>query len=92
MNHLNNFGVNAMARSEKRRSLTARLKDENEQLRDAARQLLAGLSEYAKETNWHKRKLDIDGTPTQLTENLWVGEGDGPAVARKFLGLDQENN
>lgn len=80
-----------MPRSDKRRSLANRLREENdklkaenEQLRDAARQLLAGLSQYGKVTNWK--------TPGNGGFWEWIGEGDGPAVARKFLGLDQQEN
>lgn len=63
--------------------LVDKLKAENVQLRDAARQLLAGLTEYAKAENWQ----NMGGN-----NSVWVGEGDGPATARKFLGLDQEGN
>ncbi len=83
-----------MTRAARRQSELARLKEENRnlnyelgkaqgeinQLRDAARQLMAGLSEYAKAENW--KVIDFSIT--------WQGEGDGPAVARKFLGLDSK--
>lgn len=85
-----------MPRSDKRRSLAdrlreenAKLKAENEQLRDAARQLLAGLSEYAKTENWSK----CEGGDGPIVEGwIWQGDGNGSAVARKFLGLDQQED
>ena len=86
-----------MPRSDKRRSLANRLREENdklkaenEQLRDAARQLLAGLSQYAEEKNCQNKEVEADGTNGRGW--IWQGEGDGPAVARKFLGLEEENN
>jgi len=90
-----------MARATKRRTLadklkaeTITLKAENKQLRNAARQLLAGLTEYAAEKNWlkHEYVADVAGS-CDCCE--WIGDGgdgDGPKIARHYLGLDQEGN
>lgn len=62
--------------------LAAERLKEIEALRAAARQLLAGLQEYAKEDSW---RSESEGW-------VWAGEGNGPNRARYFLGLEQENN
>jgi len=82
-----------MPRASKRQTEVARLKElldsarevgeqrrvEINDLRKAARQLMAGLQEYAKDENWKE-------------DYTWDGEGAGPHTARKFLGLEEENN
>jgi hypothetical protein len=73
-------------RAAKRQSLTNRLKQENDELRDAARQLLAGLTEYAKEENWVHHTGIVEANDCGC--DAWVGDGDGPKIARKYLGLD----
>lgn len=86
-----------MARPEKRRSTLARLQDqldertkECDQLRDAARQLMAGLNQYAKAENWK-----VEGTITddgnEMDRHVWK-DGEGAKVARYYLGLEEENN
>jgi hypothetical protein len=78
-----------MARAARRQSQLDQLAHENEELRSAARQLLAGLTEYAKKENW----LHVpDEQPGAKAAICWIGPGDGPAIARKYLGLDQESN
>jgi hypothetical protein len=66
------------SRAARRQSQVAELKKELDDLRNAARQLMAGLSEYAREENW--------------ADNLWIGANGskGPTIARKFLGLEEE--
>ena len=83
-----------MARAARRESLVVRMKaevdrldKENFELRKAAGQLMAGLTEYAKVQNW-KTELGDDGIALRY---VWVGEGEGAKVARKFLGLEEDN-
>jgi hypothetical protein len=75
--------------------LVDKLKAENDQLRDAARQLHAGLLEYAKKENWKQADL-YDHEKGQVAEPynqwIWMGDGDGPKIARYFLGLEQDKN
>lgn len=78
-----------MARADRRRSLAERLRDENDQLRAAAQQLLFGLQEYAKKDNWTEIVSEEPGGKKQVA---WIGKGEGPSVARHYLGLDQEDN
>ncbi len=78
-----------MSRASQRRSLTDRLKHENEELRDAGRQLLAGLTEYAKKQNWASVPSQEPGGGPMF---IWIGDGDGPKIARHYLGLDTEEN
>jgi hypothetical protein len=72
------------------------LKAEVEQLRDAARQLHAGLLEYAKADNW--KQVDViderkgDTFKVGDKEWIWKGEGEGPKKARYFLGQEEEQN
>lgn len=75
-------------RAAKRQSEIARLKKEVDELRNAARQLMAGLTEYSKQSNW----ATSQGVGDRDGELLWKGEGEGPHVARKFLGLEEEKN
>lgn len=76
-----------MARASKRRSQLDQLQHENEELREASRQLFAGLVQYARDENWRKIPQDEPGSKPDV---VWIGEGSGPELARKFLGL--ENN
>ena len=93
-----------MARASKRQSETARLKElldsarevgeqrrlELIELRKAANQVWQGLVEYAKKDNWK-----IEGTLTddgqEVDRYVWKA-GEGPKIARMFLGLEQEQN
>ena len=93
-----------MARAAKRQTEAARLKElldsarelgeqrrlEINELRKAARQLMTGLQEYAKEENWK-----IEGTLTddghEIDRYVWK-DGDAMRIARHHLGLDEENN
>lgn len=93
-----------MARAAKRQSETARLKElldsarevgeqrrlELIEVRKAAKQIWDGLMEFAREENWK-----IEGTLTddgqEIDRYVWKA-GDGPAIARKFLGLEGEQN
>jgi len=71
-----------VTRAAKRQTQLEELKAEVKQLREAGQQLMRGLTEYAKAENWAEGP---DGWS-------WKGEGDGPKIARKYLGLDDENN
>ena len=93
-----------MVRAANRQSETARLKDllnsareiaeqrrlELIEVRRAAKQIWDGLMEFAREENWK-----IEGTLTddgqEIDRYVWKA-GDGPQLARKFLGLEQERN
>ena len=80
-----------MARAAKRESEVARLKKEIADLRSAGQQLMAGLTEYAKESNWQEHTVEADGTSSSV-EWEWRGDGPGPKTARYYLGLEQEKN
>lgn len=77
-----------MATSKRTKLLVERLNKENDELRNAARQLLAGLTEYSKSENW----ISQPGELGHSALNVWIGKGDGPSIARKYLGLDQDEN
>lgn len=81
-----------MARGERRRALKEEAQAtlrETEALRDASRQLYYGLIEYAKVENWNSiPSADPGGKPMIV----WIGPGDGPKLARKHLGLEEEQN
>ena len=70
----------------KRPSKLEQLQHENAEIRSAARQLLAGLTEYAKDSNWSTVPKEEPGS---LPDIVWIGKGKGPDVARYFLGLVQ---
>lgn len=61
---------------DKLKAENSELKKELDDVRKGGQQTWYGLAMYAKKSNW------------QQPHNHWVGEGDGPAMARKFLGLD----
>lgn len=79
-----------MARAARRQSELAALKQEVNELRAAARQLMAGLTEYAKKENWK-----VEGTTTddgnEIDRHVWK-EGEGAKVARYYLGLEGDKN
>jgi hypothetical protein len=76
-----------MARAAKRQTQIEELKAEVKQLREAGQQLMRGLTEYAKAENWHRRQVEQDADKW-----IWAGEGDGPTLARKYLGLETETD
>lgn len=78
-----------MGRASRRQSVADKLRSENDELRDAARQLLAGLTQYARKDNWSQTPSEEPGGKKSV---IWIGEGDGPELARRFLGLEEENN
>lgn len=87
-----------MARAAKRQTLADRLKIENAALkaelaevRKGGQQVFAGLVVFARAENWLHHEVNADGTSADV-EWEWKGEGDPMAHARKFLGLDQEEN
>lgn len=80
-----------MTRAAKRQTQLEELKAEVKQLREAGQQLMRGLTEYAKAENWRHHTVNDDGTSAEI-EWEWVGEGDGPKIARKYLGLETETD
>lgn len=80
---------------QKKQSLAAKLKAENDQLRDAARQLHAGLLEYAKAENWAAHTCSKCGEMDGPRSVVWIGNSndeEGPKTARYFLGLDNKED
>jgi len=79
-----------MPRAAKRQSEIDRLKVEVNDLRKAGQQLMAGVTEFARQENWKlEGTLTDDGTA--LDRWVWK-EGDPIKVARKYLGLEESNN
>ena len=79
-----------MPRAAKRQSEIDRLKAEVNDLRKAGQQLMAGVTEFARQENWKlEGTLTDDGTA--LDRWVWK-EGDPIKVARKYLGLEESNN
>lgn len=90
-----------MPRASKRQTELARLKElldsarevgeqrrqEINELRKAARQLMAGLTEYAKQENW--AQLTPMSFPEEIPGKWFWKNGEGPDIARKYLGLDE---
>ena len=77
-----------MPRAAKRQSQIDQLKAEVAELRKAGQQLMAGVTEFARQENWK-----LEGTLTDDGQQLdrWVWkDGDPMKVARKYLGLDTE--
>src|SRR5690349_2574961 len=101
-NHVRTLGDPSMARAAKRQTEAARLRERLEsamevgeqrrleinELRKAGQQVMEGLKQYAMEENWK-----IEGTLTddghEIDRYVWK-QGDGMAIARKFLGLDNQ--
>lgn len=86
-----------MIRALKQPSQVAALKEEIAaktqeitQLRHAARQLMAGLSEYAKVENW-KQEGSLTDDGNEIDRYVWK-EGAGPKLARYYLGLEEDGN
>lgn len=79
-----------MPRSARRQSELAQLRHEVVELRSASRQLLQGLTEYARAENWK-----VEGTLTddgnEIDRYVWKA-GEGPKLARYYLGLEGEKN
>ena len=79
-----------MPRAAKRQSEIDRLKAEVNDLRKAGQQLMAGVTEFARQENWKvEGTLTDDGTA--LDRWVWK-EGDPIKVARRYLGLVGESN
>jgi hypothetical protein len=57
-----------------------KIEAERDQLRAVCRDFLHALEEYAKGENWASGEHGIQ----------WVGEGDGPGLARRALGMNPE--